>query len=86
MDRLWGKRETGSDVIIPVVNDMLQTTCAFYHRNIIDLCTAGIQNNMLSLNDLVRSVNYLEVDFSDQTDAFLNMNTKEDLVSIKKKL
>ena len=41
---------------------------------------------MLSLNDLVRASTYIEVDFSDQTDAFLNMNTKEDLVSIKKKL
>ena len=86
MDRLWGKRKTGSDVIIPIVNDMLQTTCAFYHRKLLGLCKAGIQNNMLSLNDLVRASTYIEVDFSDQTDAFLNMNTQEDLVSIKKKL
>ena len=86
IDQLWKNNNKDTDVIIPVVNDMLQTTCAFYHRNIIDLCTAGIQNNMLSLNDLVRASTYIEVDFSDQTDAFLNMNTKEDLVSIKKKL
>ena len=84
IDQLWKNNKKGSDVIIPVVNDMLQTTCAFYHRKLLDLCTAGIQNNMLCLNDLVRSVNYLEVGFSDQIDAFLNMNTKEDLAWIKK--
>jgi len=84
INQLWKNNKKESDVIIPVANDMLQTTCAFYHRKLLDLCTAGIQNNMLCLNDLVRSVNYLEVGFSDQIDAFLNMNTKEDLAWIKK--
>ena len=86
IDQLWKNNNKDTDVIIPVVNDMFQTTCAFYHRKLLSLCTSVIQKNRLSLNDLVHSVNYVEVDFSDQADAFLNMNTQEDLISVKEKL
>jgi len=76
--------ETTKDIIIPEINGKLQPTCALYNKRLKNDCIKQINKHELSLTKFVNNNNYSTVDFSLQSEAFLNMNTKNDLSTAKK--
>ena len=82
--QLWAHIKPNRNIIIPMVHGELQPTCAFYNKKLKDKCYSLIQNNRMSLRDLVHAVKYHAVDLSDRADYFLNMNTKKDMRAAEK--
>ncbi|MEE8335285.1 MAG: molybdenum cofactor guanylyltransferase [Candidatus Neomarinimicrobiota bacterium] len=82
--KLWAALEPENNVIIPHTINGLEPTCAFYHRNLLKKCESMILEGEFSLQKLIDSAAYLEVDFGDQSKLFTNMNTVTDLELIKK--
>ena len=82
--KMWRYRNSKKNIIIPVVNGIFQTTCAFYNTEIRRDCLKQINKKRLSLISLVERIGYYPIDFSDEPDSFLNVNTKKDLSMAKK--
>ncbi|MBA66102.1 MAG: hypothetical protein CMG55_09915 [Candidatus Marinimicrobia bacterium] len=72
------------NIIIPKVNGRLQPTCALYNRKLKNYCFKQIKNQELSLTKFVMNHDSHYIDFSIQSETFLNMNTKNDLRAAKK--
>ena len=67
------------NIIIPKINGKLQPTCALYNKRLKNKCMKQIKNHRLSLTKFVINNNFDAVDFSLQSEAFININTKNDL-------
>ena len=84
LSRLVENNHTSKNIIIPKVHGKLQPTCALYNRKLKNNCFEQIKSNELSLTKFVMNHDPHTVDFSTQSDMFLNMNTKNDLREAKK--
>ena len=84
LSKLAKNNHTSKNIIIPKVHGKLQPTCALYNRKLKNNCFEQIKNNELSLTKFVMNHDPHTVDFSIQSDMFLNMNTKNDLREAKK--
>ena len=84
LSKLVRKNHTTKNIIIPKVHGKLQPTCALYNRKLKNNCFEQIKSNELSLTKFVMNHDPHTVDFSTQSDMFLNMNTKNDLREAKK--
>lgn len=76
--------DKSKSIIIPKVKGKLQPTCALYNKKLKNKCFQQIRNNELSLTKFVMNNKFDALDFSNQSDIFLNMNTKNDLRAAKK--
>ena len=84
LSKLVENNHTSKNIIIPKVHGKLQPTCALYNRKLKNNCFEQIKSNELSLTKFVMNHDPHTVDFSTQSDMFLNMNTKNDLREAKK--
>ena len=84
LSKLVENNHTSKNIIIPKVHGKLQPTCALYNRKLKNNCFEQIKSNELSLTKFVMNHDPHAVDFSTQSDMFLNMNTKNDLREAKK--
>lgn len=55
-------------------------------KNVLPSLTAYLQQGERRVSTWQKSQNYIEVDFSDRNDAFINLNTLEDLAALELKL
>ena len=81
---LWSYVKSGKEIIIPEINGELQPTCALYNKRLKDPVFEQINNNRLSLKELISKVDYHSIDLNERSDYFLNMNTKSDMSRAEK--
>ena len=55
-------------------------------KSVLPSLTSYIQNGGRKVSAWQKSLNYIEVDFSDNSEAFINLNTFEDLAALELKL
>jgi len=75
---IWGLGNKSKNAIIPRVGGYLQPICSFYHKRILSQILNQIENNELSLNGLINSVETNYIDMDNYKKEFLNMNTQKE--------
>ena len=75
---IWELGNKSKNAIIPRVDGYLQPICSFYHKRILSQILNQIENNELSLNGLINSVETNYIDMDNYKKEFLNMNTQKE--------
>ena len=78
--KLWEKSSKKCDGVLPVTGRGLEPTCGFYTTTALPIGEQMIAKGDYSLHNLNKQLNCEEVDFTQNTDLFLNVNSEDDLV------
>ena len=77
--RMASACQPDTDIAVPHNGDYIQPVVTLLHRRILPKLEAFLANGDRKIILLYRQCNMITVDFSDQTDAFINLNTPEEL-------
>ena len=73
--------ETGTQIVLPIIETRLQPLCAFYHGSVLDYFKNGINSKNYSLISKFENLSVKGIAIQDKdTKQFLNINYPEDLV------
>jgi len=72
-----------ADIAVPKVGADVHPVFSLCRKTVLSDLTAFLSNGGRKVNAWQKSLNYIEVDFSDQPDAFLNLNTAEEIKGVR---
>jgi len=84
--KLWDKTSDECDSILPITSRGIEPTCSFYSITSLPTIEHMIENGNLSLHDLNKHINHAEVDFIEETNLFLNVNSQNDLKNAEQQI
>ncbi|OBU14627.1 molybdenum cofactor guanylyltransferase MobA [Photobacterium aquimaris] len=77
--RMAAACQPDTDIVVAHNGDYIQPVVTLLHRRILPKLEAFLANGDRKIILLYRQCNMITVDFSDQADAFINLNTPEEL-------
>ncbi|MCP4956354.1 MAG: molybdenum cofactor guanylyltransferase MobA [Photobacterium aquimaris] len=77
--RMVAACQPDTDIVVAHNGDYIQPVVTLLHRRILPKLEAFLANGDRKIILLYRQCNMITVDFSDQADAFINLNTPEEL-------
>ncbi len=78
---LLGQIDTGTQIVLPIIEKRFQPLCAFYHGSVLDHFKNGINSKNYSLISKFEDLSVKAIAIQDKdTKQFLNINYPEDLV------
>ncbi|MBF90017.1 MAG: hypothetical protein CMG75_10295 [Candidatus Marinimicrobia bacterium] len=83
LERIWIERDDKVDIILPTVNGINQVTCALYKKTLVNKINERINNQSLSLQELVKNSRAKKVNLESWHEQLTNMNTKNDWEKIQ---
>ncbi|MDP1521837.1 molybdenum cofactor guanylyltransferase MobA [Methylotenera sp.] len=78
--------EHKAEIAVASSDDNTHPVFCLCKKNVLPSLTAYLQQGERRVSAWQKSLNYIEVDFSDCSDAFVNLNTFEDLAALELKL
>lgn len=86
-ERLLAKLvEHDADIAVAKSDGDAHPVFSLCKKSVLPSLTSYIQNGGRKVSAWQKSLNYIEVDFSDNSEAFINLNTFEDLAALELKL
>ncbi|MBY3788740.1 molybdenum cofactor guanylyltransferase MobA [Photobacterium carnosum] len=79
VSRMTAACQPDTDIAVAHNGDYIQPVVTLLHRRILPKLEAFLANGDRKIILLYRQCNMITVDFSDQTDAFINLNTPDEL-------
>ncbi|MDO9050835.1 MAG: molybdenum cofactor guanylyltransferase MobA [Methylotenera sp.] len=83
---MQGLVENNADIAVAKSDGNVHPVFSLCKKNVLPSLTAYIANGERRVSAWQKSQKYIEVDFTDAADAFINLNTFEDLSSLELKL
>lgn len=83
---MQGLIENNADIAVATSNGNAHPVFSLCKKSVLPSLTAYIANGERRVSAWQKSQNYIEVDFNDNPDAFINLNTLEDLSALELKL
>ena len=78
--------QQNADIAVATSDGHVHPVFSLCKKNVLPTLTNYLQQGGRKVSAWQKSLNYIEVDFSDNADAFVNLNTIEDLESLQLKL
>ena len=86
-ERLHAKLvEHDADIVVATSDGDVHPVFSLCKKSVLPSLTSYIQNGGRKVSAWQKSLKYIEVDFSDQSAAFVNLNTSEDLAALELQL
>ena len=88
LDQLFGPLEFAdcSEELRREESGKLRVGCGLMKKSVLPSLLAYLESGERKVSAWQKSLNYIEVDFSDDSEAFTNLNTFEDLAALELKL
>lgn len=72
------------DCVVPAIGNKYEPLCAVYSKSLIPAMEQCIKTGHYALNDLIMESSHYFIDFENDADAFMNLNTLTDLEKSKR--